>query len=102
MPDSPSLEPMVDLQDVRLSLASAAGNVDILRGLDLDVGKGESIAVVGPSGAGKSTMMMIVAGLERADSGRVHVAGTDLTGLDEDALALFAATMSASCSRAFT
>ena len=89
MPDSRSPEPMVDLQDVRLSLASAAGNVDILRGLDLDVGTGESIAVVGPSGAGKSTMMMIVAGLERADSGGVRVAGTDLAGLGEDALALF-------------
>jgi putative ABC transport system ATP-binding protein len=80
---------MIELADVRLSLASSAGTVDILRGLDLHVGQGESVAVVGPSGAGKSTMMMIVAGLERADSGTVRVAGHDLVGLDEDALALF-------------
>ena len=89
MMDSVSPQPMVDLQDVRLSLTSAAGDVDILRGLDLHVAKGESVAVVGPSGAGKSTMMMIIAGLERADSGRVHVAGSDLVGLGEDTLALF-------------
>ncbi|MCP4327647.1 MAG: ABC transporter ATP-binding protein [Alphaproteobacteria bacterium] len=80
---------MIELADVRLSLRSIAGNVDILRGLDFQVGHGESVAVVGPSGAGKSTMMMIVAGLERADSGKVRVSGTDLTGLDEDGLALF-------------
>ncbi len=80
---------MIELDDVRLSLSSGAGRVDILRGLDLTVVAGDSIAIVGPSGAGKSTMMMIVAGLERADTGTVRVAGNDLIGLDEDALALF-------------
>ena len=89
MAESSGQDWIIELADVRLSLSSAAGQVDILRGLDLNVAKGESIAVVGPSGAGKSTMMMIVAGLERADSGIVRVAGNDLTGLDEDALALF-------------
>jgi len=70
-------------------LASAAGEVNILRGIDLDIGRGESVAVTGPSGSGKSTMLMVMAGLERPTSGRVSVAGEDLTTLDEDQLALF-------------
>jgi putative ABC transport system ATP-binding protein len=80
---------MVHLQDIHLKLASAAGEVNILRGLDLAVAAGETVSVVGPSGSGKSTMMMIAAGLERPSAGRVTVAGRDLVGLDEDALALF-------------
>ncbi len=82
-------EPIVLLQDVHLHLASAGGEVNILRGLDLTVGSGETVGVVGPSGSGKSTMMMVIAGLERATSGVVRVAGRDVGGLDEDALALF-------------
>ena len=70
-------------------MASAGGEVNILRGLDLTVGSGETVGVVGPSGSGKSTMMMVIAGLERATSGVVRVAGRDVGGLDEDALALF-------------
>ncbi len=80
---------MIRLTDVHLKLASAAGEVNILRGLDLAVARGESVGVVGPSGSGKSTMMMIVAGLERPSSGAVEVAGQDLTALDEDGLARF-------------
>jgi putative ABC transport system ATP-binding protein len=80
---------MVRLQDIHLKLASAAGEVNILRGLDLAVANSETVSVVGPSGSGKSTMMMIVAGLERPSAGRVSVAGRDLGGLGEDALALF-------------
>ncbi len=82
-------EPIVELSDVHLHLASAGGEVNILRGLDLSVTAGETIGVVGPSGSGKSTMMMVIAGLERPTSGSVRVAGNDLPGLDEDALALF-------------
>jgi putative ABC transport system ATP-binding protein len=81
--------PIVELRDVRLKLESLAGEVNILRGLDLVVGRGESVAVLGPSGSGKSTMMMVMAGLERASSGIVRVAGEDLGALDEDGLALF-------------
>jgi putative ABC transport system ATP-binding protein len=80
---------MVELDNVQLKLASAAGEVNILRGIDLAVGAGETVSIVGPSGSGKSTMMMIVAGLERPTAGRVQVAGTDLATLDEDGLALF-------------
>jgi putative ABC transport system ATP-binding protein len=80
---------MIRLSDVQLKLASAAGEVNILRGLNLDVARGETVGVVGPSGSGKSTMMMIIAGLERPTAGRVDVAGEELTALGEDALARF-------------
>jgi len=86
---SQSVDPILRLAGVHLKLASQAGEVNILRGVDLSVAPGESVAVVGPSGSGKSTMMMIVAGLERPTQGNVHVAGQNLTGLDEDGLALF-------------
>jgi putative ABC transport system ATP-binding protein len=80
---------MIDLRDVHLQLASDAGLVNILRGVDLQVGAGETVALVGPSGAGKSSLMMVIGGLERASSGQVSVAGVDLVGLTEDALARF-------------
>src|SRR5215470_15869091 len=80
---------MVRLQDIHLKLESAAGEVNILRGLDLAVAAGETVSIVGPSGSGKSTMMMVVAGLERPTAGSVAVAGQDLSALGEDALALF-------------
>jgi putative ABC transport system ATP-binding protein len=80
---------MILLDDVHLTLASDAGAVNVLRGISLTVAAGETVSVVGPSGSGKSTMMMIVGGLERPSAGRVVVAGTDLGGLDEDALARF-------------
>ncbi|MDH3235639.1 MAG: ABC transporter ATP-binding protein [Alphaproteobacteria bacterium] len=80
---------MVVLDDVRLTLGSAAGEVNILRGVDLRIGAGEAVGVVGPSGSGKTTMMMVVGGLERPSSGSVTIAGEALGGLDEDALARF-------------
>ncbi len=80
---------MIALEGVELTLPSAAGPVHILRGLDLSVGRGETVSVVGPSGSGKSSMMMIIAGLERASKGEVVVGGTRFNGLDEDSLARF-------------
>ena len=79
---------MIRLQDVHLTLASAAGEVNILRGIDLAIGRGETVGLVGPSGSGKSTLMMVIAGLERPTAGRAIVAGADLGGMSEDALAL--------------
>jgi len=75
------------LGDVTLTLASLAGEVNVLRGIDLDVAEGGTLGIVGPSGSGKSTLLMVMAGLERATSGRVRVAGADLSALDEDSLA---------------
>jgi putative ABC transport system ATP-binding protein len=79
--------PAILLEDVHVTLPSRAGPVSILRGLDLSVPRGESIAVVGRSGSGKSTLLMVIAGLERATQGRVEVVGADLNRLDEDGLA---------------
>jgi len=79
----------IHLDDVTLTLNSAAGEVKILRGLSFDINKGESVGIVGPSGGGKSTMMMVVAGLEQATSGTIKTAGIDLSSLDEDELACF-------------
>lgn len=80
---------MIALKDVHLDVVSAAGKVNILRGINLTVDAGEKLAVIGPSGSGKSTMMMVIGGLDSATMGRVVVAGKDLTGLSEDALARF-------------
>jgi putative ABC transport system ATP-binding protein len=79
----------IALHDVDLSLGRGAARVHILKGISLEVGKGEAVGLVGPSGSGKSTLLMTMAGLERPDSGKVIVDGTDLSGLDEDALARF-------------
>ena len=81
--------PAVDLDGVELSLGSGAARVHILRGVSLQIGRGEAVGLVGPSGSGKSTLLMVMAGLERPDRGRVRVAGEDLGGLNEDGLARF-------------
>lgn len=80
--------PIIALADVKLRLVSRAGPVDILRGVSLQVDNGQAVAIVGPSGSGKTSLLMIMAGLERATSGSVEVAGHDFTALGEDALAL--------------
>ncbi len=74
---------------VHLNLASLAGEVNVLDGIDLEVAPGETLGVVGPSGSGKSTLLMVMAGLERPTSGRVAVAGKDFAAMDEDGLARF-------------
>ena len=81
--------PLVALRDVHLNLASLAGEVNVLRGLDLEVEDGETLGVVGPSGSGKSTLLMVMSGLERPTSGSIMVAGRDLAGMGEDDLARF-------------
>ncbi len=80
---------MIELRALELTYANAAGGVKVLRGIDLSVGSGETLSIVGPSGSGKSSMLMIVAGLEQASAGSVHIAGQNFGGLGEDALATF-------------
>ncbi|MGE0844732.1 MAG: ABC transporter ATP-binding protein [Flavobacteriaceae bacterium] len=79
----------IALTDVHVSLGSGAARVDILRGLDLNIGQGETIAILGPSGSGKSTLLMVMAGLERADSGSIEIAGARIDAMGEDELARF-------------
>ena len=81
--DKPTI---VSLTGIGLTLTSRAGPVEILRDVDLDVTQGESVAIVGPSGSGKTSLLMILAGLERATRGQVRVGGHDLGSLDEDGL----------------
>ena len=80
---------VLDLRDARLSLKGNAGTVEILRGISLSVEAGTSLALIGPSGSGKSSLLMLMAGLERASAGVVTALGQDLSGMDEDALARF-------------
>ena len=86
---STAADPMVLLQGVELTLKSDAGEINILRGIDLSVELGESVGVVGPSGSGKTSMIMVIAGLERISSGRISVASREISALGEDALAVF-------------
>jgi putative ABC transport system ATP-binding protein len=81
--------PAIVLRDVGLTLTGNAGPVNILRGITLEVDRGETLALTGPSGSGKSSLLMLIGGLEAATSGRVEVLGQDLTPMGEDALARF-------------
>jgi putative ABC transport system ATP-binding protein len=83
----PSSVPLVQVRNLHLTLPSVAGPVNILRGIDLDVAAGEAVGIVGPSGSGKTSLLMVLAGLERASSGSIVLAGRPVTVMDEDALA---------------
>jgi putative ABC transport system ATP-binding protein len=89
MTDAIVNDAIVRLSDIRLSLRSAAGPVDILRGVSLTVDHGRHVAIVGPSGSGKSSLLAIIGGLERPSAGTVAIEGQDLSALDEDRLARF-------------
>ena len=85
----PTADTAITLEGVHLSLGRGVARVHILKGISLEVARGEAIGLVGPSGSGKSTLLMTMAGLERPDGGRVTVEGQDLGALSEDALATF-------------
>ena len=74
-------------RDLRLTLGSTQAPVEILKGLDLTIKHGETVALLGPSGSGKSSLMAVLSGLERATSGTLSVAGQDFAAMDEDDLA---------------
>jgi putative ABC transport system ATP-binding protein len=80
---------VVALDNVHLSLGRGAARVHVVKGVTFNIERGETVGFVGPSGSGKSTLLMIVAGLERPDSGTVAIDGVVLDRLDEDALARF-------------
>ena len=78
---------VISARNVTLSLGSGEARTKVLKGIDLDIGRGDSLAILGPSGSGKSSLMAILSGLEQASGGEVRVAGIDYGPLDEDALA---------------
>ncbi|WP_026379928.1 ABC transporter ATP-binding protein [Afifella pfennigii] len=82
-------EPAIFIDKAELTLGSGRSRVHVLRGASLSIPAGEVVGLVGPSGSGKSTLLMVVAGLERVDTGRVVIAGRDYAGMNEDALAAF-------------
>ena len=88
-PQGTTRAPAILLENVRLTLASAAGPVNILNGVSVAVEPGEAVALLGPSGSGKSSLLMVAAGLENATAGTVSIAGRVISGLGEDALARF-------------
>jgi len=81
------LLPLVQVRNLQLTVPSAAGPVNILRGIDLDIEAGEAVGIIGPSGSGKTSLLMVFAGLERASAGSIRLDGKEVTRLDEDALA---------------
>ncbi len=83
------IQPIIAARDLQFEVGGAAGRVNILRGVSLEVAAGEALGIVGPSGSGKTSLLMLLAGLERATGGSLRVAGQDLGAMDEEALARF-------------
>ena len=79
----------IELRDVSLTLGEGASSVHVLKEISLDLAAGEVTGIVGPSGSGKSTLLMVLAGLEKVDSGTVTIAGERLNGKTEDQIAAF-------------
>ena len=79
----------IQIQDVSLTLQTNVGPVSILKNVNLQVKKGESIGLVGPSGSGKSSLLMLLGGLEKATKGQVQVLKRNFNSMGEDALAEF-------------
>ena len=79
--------PAIDARNLTLSLGQGDSAVEVLRGIDLTVPQGQTLALLGPSGSGKSSLMAVLSGLERAGGGTLKVAGKNFAELDEDTLA---------------
>jgi putative ABC transport system ATP-binding protein len=82
-------DPVLQLRGVRKAFGDGSRRVEVLRGVDLDVGRGELAALVGRSGSGKSTLLNVIAGLEPPDGGVVRVGGVDLPALNDRRRTLF-------------
>src|SRR5438477_4270372 len=88
LPDRPAPIPMIRVSSLTKSIATSTHRVDILKGLDFEIQAGEFVAIMGPSGSGKSTLLGLLAGLDAPTTGQIILDGEDITGLDEDRMAL--------------
>ena len=79
--------PAIRARGLTLTLGDAGSAVEILKGVDLDVPRGQTLALLGPSGSGKSSLMAVLSGLERATGGSLEIDGADFAAMDEDGLA---------------
>jgi putative ABC transport system ATP-binding protein len=79
---------MIVVSALTKTIATATHSVDILKGIDFTIEKGEFVAIMGPSGSGKSTLLGLLAGLDSPTSGKIILDGEDITGLDEDRMAM--------------
>lgn len=79
--------PAICARNLTLTLGTTAAPIEIIKGIDLDIGAGDVVALLGPSGSGKSSLMALLTGLERATGGALAVTGEDFGALDEDGLA---------------
>lgn len=86
------MQSAVLLENIHLSLGRGASRVHILKGISLNIERGETVGLVGPSGSGKSTLLMALAGLERVNQGKIWIDGHDLSQMNEDGLARFRGT----------
>ena len=82
-------ETIIRLKKADLTLGLSAASVHVLKGVDLDIPRGRSVGIVGPSGSGKSTLLMVMAGLERVDSGEVVIDGAPFHSMNEEQTAAF-------------
>ena len=87
MPDPHIADPIVSANGLTLRFGTGESAVEVLRGVDLTIMPGETVALLGPSGSGKSSLMAVLSGLERASEGTIEVAGATFSTLNEDALA---------------
>jgi putative ABC transport system ATP-binding protein len=87
MTDEFPMVPIIEVIQLTRSIATPTHRVDILRGIDIEIPRGQFAAIMGPSGSGKSTLLGLLAGLDTATSGRILLDGVDITGLSEDAMA---------------
>jgi len=80
--------PILEATGITKTIDTGTHRVEILRGVDLELPAGQFVAIMGASGSGKSTLLGLLAGLDTPTSGKVIIDGVDITGLNEDALAL--------------
>ncbi|RZL04930.1 MAG: ATP-binding cassette domain-containing protein, partial [Rubrivivax sp.] len=78
---------MIEVSGLSLHYPLGQERIEVLRSVDLHIADGERVAITGPSGSGKTSLLLLLSGLERPTSGRIRIAGTELSGMDADALA---------------